>query len=70
MAICDKSGEAKVDGLAIMHCKIMGILSKRIKNSCQSAILNFISAKFVMGYPCVRPNILFYIHGPAILHCI
>ena len=21
-----------------------------------------------MGYPCVRHNILFYIHGPAILH--
>ena len=22
----------------------------------------------VMGYPCVRHNILFYIHGPVILH--
>ena len=32
------------------------------------AILDFISVKFVMGYPCVRPDILFYIHGPAILH--
>ena len=31
-------------------------------------ILNIISAKFVMGYHCVRPFILFYIHGPAILH--
>ena len=31
-------------------------------------MLDFISAKFVMGYPCVRPYILFYIHGPAILH--
>ena len=27
------------------------------------AILDFISAKFVMGY-----YILFFIHGPAILH--
>ena len=27
-----------------------------------------VSAKFVMGYPCVRHYILFYIHGPAILH--
>ena len=32
------------------------------------AILDFISAKFVIGYHCVRPSILFYIHGPAILH--
>ena len=30
------------------------------------AILNFISAKFVMGCHCVRPSISFYIHGPAI----
>ena len=32
------------------------------------AILDFISAKFVIGYPCVRHYILFYINGPAILH--
>ena len=31
-------------------------------------ILDFITAKFVMGYPCVRNYTLFYIHGPAILH--
>ena len=30
--------------------------------------LDFITAKFVMGSPCVRHYILFYIHGPAILH--
>ena len=28
------------------------------------------NAKFVMGYPCVRYYILFYIHGPGILHFI
>ena len=28
----------------------------------------FISAKFLMGYACVRHHILFYIHSPAILH--
>ena len=33
----------------------------------KTAILAFISAKFVMGYPCVRLYILFYIHGSAIL---
>ena len=32
------------------------------------AILDSISAKFVIGYYCVRPYILFYIHGAAILH--
>ena len=30
--------------------------------------MDFINAKFFMGYHCVRPSILFYIHGPAILH--
>ena len=28
----------------------------------------FFSVKFVMGYPCVRHYILFYIHSPVILH--
>ena len=40
---------------------------KTIKNDCQSAILDFNFAKFIMGYPCVSPYILFYVHGPAIL---
>ena len=37
------------------------------KNVSQSAILDFISAKFTMGYPCVSSYILFYMHGSAIL---
>ena len=48
-------------------CKIFEIMSKNIKNGRPAAILDFTSAKFVMGYPCVRPYILFYNHGPAIL---
>ena len=28
----------------------------------------FLSVKFIMGYSCVRQYILFYIHGPVILH--
>ena len=40
---------------------------KTIKNDRQSAILDFISANFIMDYPCVSPYILFYMHGPAIL---
>ena len=38
-------------------------------NDCQSAILDFISVKSVMGYPCVSPYILFYMLGAAILLC-
>ena len=33
-----------------------------------AAILDSINVKFVMGYHCVRPFLLFYIHGPANLH--
>ena len=29
--------------------------------------LGFFSVKFVMGFPCVRHYLLFYIHGPVIL---
>ena len=43
-------------------------MRKKNYNGQQAAILDFITAKFVMGYPCVRHHILFYIHGPAILH--
>ena len=42
---------------------------KTIINDRQLAILDFISAKFVMGYSCVSLHILFYMHGPAILLC-
>ena len=51
-----------------LSCKIYGIMRKKIWNGRLVAILDFISAKFVMGYHCVRPSILFYIHGPANLH--
>ena len=40
-----------------------------MQDFCQLAILDFISAKFVMGYPCVRHYILLYIHGPVFLLC-
>ena len=35
-------------------------------NGRLAAILDFTSAKFVMGYPCVRPYIVFYIHDQVI----
>ena len=41
---------------------------EQIWNGRLAAILDFISVKFVMGYHCVRPSILFYIHGPANLY--
>ena len=43
------------------------IMRNTIKDGRLVAILDFISAKFVMGYPCLRPYILFHIHGLAIL---
>ena len=36
---------------------------KTNKNNRQLAILDFVSAKFVTGYPCASPYILFYMHG-------
>ena len=50
------------------HARFPDIMRKTIKNGHQSAILNIISAKFVMGYPCETLHFI-YIHGPAILHC-
>ena len=41
---------------------------KENSNGRLDVILDFISAKFLMGYSCVRNYILIYIHGPAILH--
>ena len=49
-----------------LSCKISEIMRKKKLNGRLAAILDFISAKFVMGYHCVRPSILFYIHGSAI----
>ena len=44
---------------------------KKIYKWLTGGHFGFISVKFVMGYPCVRHYILFYIDGPAILHfCI
>ena len=51
-----------------LSCKISEKIRKKNCNGRLAAILDFISAKFVMVYHCGRPSILFYIHGPAILH--
>ena len=51
--------------LDLLSCKIN---EEKNLNGRLAAILNFINAKFVMGYHCVRPSILFYFHGPANLH--
>ena len=53
-----------------LSCKISEIMRTTILNGqgLLTFILDCISAKIVMGYPCARPYILFYIHGPAILH--
>ena len=54
-----KYEEPEVDKSAIMQ-DFRDYEEKKLK--CK------ISAKFVIGYPCVRHYILFYLHGPAILH--
>ena len=67
--LCDgyvKYEEAEVDTSVIMQ-DFRDNEEKINKNSRPAAILDLTTAKFVMGYPCVRPYILFYIHGPAIL---
>ena len=48
--------------------KISEIIKKNNKKWLTGGHFSFFSVKFVMGYPCVRHYILFYIHGPVILH--
>ena len=62
-----KCKEAEVHRSAL-SCKISKIMRKKNLNDQLVAILFFLTAKFVMGYPCVRHYILFIIHGPAVLH--
>ena len=63
---------AEIQGSAIMQDsrdsvkKI--IIKKIIKKWSTGSHFGFFSVKFVMGYPRVRHYILFYIHGPVILH--
>ena len=47
-----------------LSCKISEIVEKKKKKKLNG----FFSVKFVMGCPCVRHYILFYIHGLVILH--
>ena len=52
-----------------LSCKISKIVKKKKKKKWPTgSLFGFFSVKFVMGYPCVRHYILFYIHGPVILH--
>ena len=60
-----KYEEADVHRSAIMQD--LRDYEKKKLNGLLAALLDFISARFVMGYSCVRHYILFYIHGPAIL---
>ena len=58
----------KYEEAEVHRSAIMQDFPDNEKNGRLAAILDFISAKFVMCYPCVRPYILFNIHGRAILH--
>ena len=67
--VCD--GYVKYEGEEVRRSAIMQDFPDNedfFLNGWLAAILDFISVRFVMGYPCVRPYILFHIHGPAILH--
>ena len=59
-----KYEEAEVHSSAIMQDFRDNV--KTNLNGRLAAILNFKTTKLVMGYPCVRLYILFYIHDPAI----
>ena len=59
-----KYEEAEVDRSAIM--KDFRDNEKKCLNGRLPAISDFITAKFVIDYPCVRHYTLFYIHSPAI----
>ena len=48
------------------HARIPRKAEKTLKMAASQPF--FISTKFVIGYPCVRPYICFHILGPAILH--
>ena len=63
MAMWSMRKQKFIDQLA---CKISEIIIK--KNGRLAAILDFISAKFVMGYSCVEHYNVFYIQGLASLH--
>ena len=60
-----KYEEADIHRLAIMQ-DFPEIV--KIKMADWQPYLIFFSVKFVMGCPCVRHYILYYIHGPVILH--
>ena len=62
-----KSEEAEIHRSAIMQDFRNSEKNKNKKNK-NGRYFGFFSVKFVMGYPGVRHYILFYIHGPVILH--
>ena len=58
-----------MDMWSMREQKFLDQLSCKIREGkIRNGRLDFIDAKFVMGYHCVRPSILFYIHGLANLH--
>ena len=63
--VCD--GYVKYEEAEVHRSAIIKIyMRKKNFNGRLAAILDFISAKFVMGYPCVRHYILFCSHGPEL----
>ena len=59
-------GYVKYEEAEVHRSAIIKDMRKKKINGRLAAILAFISAKFVMGYPCVRHYILFCSHGPEL----
>ena len=65
-----KYEEAEIHRSAIMQDFRASEKKKKKKKWPTGSHFGFFSVKFVMGYPCVRHYILFYIHGPVIWHLL
>ena len=63
-----KYEEAEIHSSAIMEDYEIKKKKKKKLKWLNGGHFIFFSVNFVMGYPCVRHYILFYIHGQVILH--
>ena len=65
-----KYEKAEIHRSAIMQDFQNSMKKKSKKKWPIGSHFGLFSGKFVMGYPCARHYMLFYIHGPVILHCL
>ena len=68
LSVCNTGHLLYITALVIIQ-DFRDIEKKKLKRP-PVCYCGFCFCEFVMGYPCVRPYILLYIHGPAILYCL